>query len=396
MLKLQHPNSLADLAGLASARLTERFQALGLSPAACPRVEIRGYPGTSIESLAAVDESGPGALTFANNQGFLRAAAERSAAAVIIPPSLVTEELSLPALVVDEPRLLFAVILDLMGSRLKPPPVAGQAIYADRASVTFGPEVVIGPGAYIGRGVKLGARTVISPQVYLEDGVEIGDDCLIHPRAVIRWGVKIGRRCQIHAGAVIGEDGFGYTQLPCPAEGRLLHYKNEHLGGVVIEDDVEVGANAGIDRGLVSDTVIGRGSKIDNLVQIGHNCRLGRDCIVVAQVGIGGHSRIGDRAFLLGQVGLGPGVSIGADAIITAQSGLGSGSVPEGRKAWSGTPLRLHEEDYRLMALSASQLPKVRKFFSALKKSRTFEEMKSSFLAPEAETKATEVAKEKK
>ena len=383
MFKLETACKLGDLLEQASSRLAFQLKALGLEHAFNPSLELAGPAETVIESLAAVDEAGPGALTFATSEAFLKKAAESSAAAVIIPPSLRPESPSLPLLLAPEPRLLFALMLDILGSARKPAPPEGQAFFADRSSVTLGADVVIGPGAYIGRNVKIGDRSVIYPQAFLEDGVEIGRDCLIHPRAVLRWGVRVGDRCQIHAGAVIGEDGFGYTQLPCPAQGRLIHFKNEHLGGVVIEDDVEIGANAAVDRGLVSDTVIGRGSKIDNLSQIGHNCHLGQDCIVVAQVGIGGHSRIGDRAFLLGQVGLGPGVEIGADAVITAQSGLGSGSVPPGRKAWSGTPLRAHEEDYRLMALSATQLPKLRNFFGALKKSRSFEEMKNIFLSPE-------------
>ncbi|MDR1044048.1 MAG: UDP-3-O-(3-hydroxymyristoyl)glucosamine N-acyltransferase [Candidatus Adiutrix sp.] len=385
MLPLQTPRTLGSLAGLAEARLKERLGLLGWSPEAeSPPLALTGPADTEIKALAAVDEAGPGVLTFAVSADFLNRAREASAAAVIVPPGLIEAGREAPpALLFPEPRLIFAVLLDILGAYRRPRPTAGEAIFIERGSVILGRETMVAAGACIGRGVKIGDRTVVGPGAVLEDGVEIGRDCLIHPRAVLRWGVRVGHGCQIHSGAVIGEDGFGYSQCPDPLSGRLIHYKNEHLGGVVLEDDVEVGANACIDRGLVADTVIGRGSKIDNLVQIGHNCRLGRDCLVVSQVGVGGHSQIGDRVFLLGQAGLGPGVTVGQDAVLSAQSGLGSGRLPAGRRLWSGTPAKAHEENYRLQALGASQLPKARKFFQLLKKSLTFDELRSAFLAPE-------------
>ncbi|MGL4209875.1 MAG: UDP-3-O-(3-hydroxymyristoyl)glucosamine N-acyltransferase, partial [Candidatus Adiutrix sp.] len=154
--------------------------------------------------------------------------------------------------------------------------------------------------------------------------------------------------------------------------------KNVHAGGVTIEDDVEIGSNTCIDRGLVADTIIGTGTKIDNLVQIGHNCQIGPDCIIVAQTGIGGHAKIGARVFLLGQTGLGPGVVIGDDAILTAQSGLGSGAIPPGRNPWSGSPAKPQKEYYQALALIYSQLPKLRHFFKTLKNSRSFDELKKN------------------
>ncbi len=368
----------------AAAHLAARLAELGVSPGPPPALELKGPSETAVTALAAVDEAGPGALTFAVAPGYLRTAAEAGAAAAIVTPDLAGGDPPLPVLVCAEPRLIFAVLLALLGRR--PAAESGQAVFADRDSVTLGPGAVIGEGAYIGRGVRLGARTVIGPQAFVGDGVVIGDDGLIHPRAVLRWGVRVGDRCQIHSGAVIGDDGFGYTQLPHPAAGRLIHFKNEHLGGVIIEDDVEIGANSTIDRGLVSDTVIGRGTKIDNLVQIGHNCRVGRDCIVVSQVGVAGHTVVGDRVFLLGQAGLGPGVTVGQDAILSAQSGLGSGSLPPGRRVWIGTPARPMEETYRTAALSASQLPKVRRFFQILKKSVSFEDLKAAFFASDQDS----------
>ena len=385
MLKLDREQSLGHLAEQAAGDLAAQLEALGASGLA-PSIEVRGDGETPITALASADEAGPGVLTFAVDVKFLQKAESAGSAAVIVPPKI-ADQAGIPALVTAEPRLVFAILLGLLGRKNQPAPISGEAFFADRASVTLGEGVVIGPQAYVGPGVKIGARTVIAPQVYLDQGVEIGEDCLIHPRAVLRWGVRVGRGCQIHAGAVLGEDGFGYTQLPDPARGRLIHFKNAHLGGVIIEDDVEIGAQACIDRGLVSDTVIGRGSKLDNLVQIGHNVKIGRDCIVVSQVGVGGHSRLGDRVFLLGQAGLGPGVVIGEDAVVTAQAGLGSGELPAGRRAWSGTPVRPSDEAYQIMALSASQLPKVRRFFQEFKKSGSFDDLKETFFAAEERKK---------
>lgn len=383
MLKLRQAYPLGQLAEAAADILKKGLTAQGFASTEAPTLTLKGPAETLVTGLSSADEAGPGFLTFAVAPKYLDKALAAGAAAIIVPPDLAGSIGDRPHLICAEPRLIFSIMLGAMASTWRPQPEPGEAIFVDRNSVTLGQGVIIGAGAYIGRDVEIGSGTIVGPQVCLENGVRLGRDCRIHARAVLRWGVRVGDRCQIHSGAVIGDDGFGYTQLPLPAAGRLVHYKNEHLGGVLIEDDVEIGANATIDRGLVADTVIGGGSKIDNLVQIGHNCRLGRDCIVVSQVGIGGHTVVGDRAFLLGQVGIGPGVDIGPDAVLTGQAGVGSGQVPGGRRLWTGTPARPAEEANRIMALSSSQLPKLRKFFQLLKKSSTFNDLKAAFFAPE-------------
>lgn len=383
MLKFKKAGRLGQLAEAAAEILRQGLAAQGLETAEAPTLSLKGSAETLVTGLSSADEAEPGMLTFAVAPAYLEKALAAGAAAVIVSPALSEAAGDRPQLICAEPRLVFSIILGAFASDWRPEPEPGQAIFADRAAVSLGQGVIIGAGAYIGRGVEIGSGTVIGPQACLEDGVRIGRHCRIHARAVLRWGVRVGDRCQIHSGAVIGDDGFGYTQLPLPAAGRLVHYKNEHLGGVLIEDDVEIGANAAIDRGLVADTLIGRGSKIDNLVQIGHNCRLGRDCIVVSQVGIGGHTVVGDRAFLLGQVGIGPGVSIGPDVILAGQAGVSSGKVPGGRRLWIGTPARPAEEANKTLALSASQLPRLRKFFQLFKKSSTFNDLKAAFFAPE-------------
>ena len=381
---LKEPKSLGVLLADAQESLAVSLAELGASGVKVV-LTLKGNPDTLIKALAAANKAGPGVLAFATSADYLAIATQAGAAAVIVPPEL-AEHVSLPALITSEPRLLFAVLL-AVGGRI-PAPVAGEAFFVDKASVTFGSGVVIGPYSYIGKNVQIGDNTVIGSQAYLDEGVVVGHNCIIHPRAVLRWGVRVGSRCQIHSGAIIGEDGFGYTQLPHPESGRLFQFKNAHLGGVLLEDDVEVGANTTIDRGLVSDTVVGRGSKIDNLVQIGHNVQMGQDCIVVSQVGIGGHSTIGDRAFLLGQVGIGPGVNIGADVVLGGQAGLPSGNVPAGRKLWLGTPARPSEDTYKTMALATTQLPKLRKFLNTLKAVSSFDELKNVFFATDQKSVA--------
>ncbi len=385
MLKFERPFTLKELHDAACEALSGTLAVLG-APGSAPALTLGGPDGAEALGLAAADEASPGALVFAVGPAFLQKALNAGASAFILTPDLAEAHPEVSALVTTEPRLVFAVLLERLCAPAASPP-EGAAFFADQASVTKGEGATIGHGAYIGRGVVIGRGTVIGPLACIEDGVLIGEDCIIHPRAVLRRGTRLGDRCQIHCGAVIGDDGFGYTQLPDRATGRLIHYKNVHLGGTLIEDDVEIGANAAVDRGLVSDTVIGRGTKIDNLVQIGHNCRIGRDCIIVSQVGVGGHTVLEDRVFLLGQAGLGPGVHIGADAIITAQSGLGSGAVPAGRAAWSGTPLRPQKEHLEKEALGASQLPKIRKFFQLFKKAGSFNDLKKDFFQEDAKGK---------
>jgi UDP-3-O-[3-hydroxymyristoyl] glucosamine N-acyltransferase len=344
-----------------------------------------------ISSLGATNEAAPGTLTFAVEAKFLREAIEHEASAIITNPNLLKTppDPSVNLILTQEPRLLFAAILGFTEKKLRPAWQAGEPVFfKDQASVTIADNVTIGPFTYIGANVTIGAGTKIGAQVFIEDDCVIGEDSVIHPGAILRWRVTLGDRVQIHSGAIIGEDGFGYTQVPTPACGRLIHFKNSHLGGVIIENDVEIGAGTTIDRGLVADTVIHKGSKLDNLAQIGHNVEIGKDCVIVSQVGAAGHAKIGDRAFILGQAGLSHGVEVGADAIITGQSGV-TGNIPPGRKSWSNCPAMPHAEDLKLQAMQRLYLPKWRHFLDLFKKCVTFTELRDLFFAPPAEEKKT-------
>jgi UDP-3-O-[3-hydroxymyristoyl] glucosamine N-acyltransferase len=183
-------------------------------------------------------------------------------------------------------------------------------------TATLGEEVYVGAFAYIADNVKIGSKSVIHPQVYVGDNVTIGEECILYPGVKIYSNCVIGDRCIIHSGAVIGADGFGYSK-----ESEAYH-KIPQIGNVVIEEDVEIGANTTIDRAVMGSTVIRRGVKLDNLIQIAHNCDIGEHTAMAAQVGIAGSTKIGENCVLGGQVGIGGHITIGKNSQVGAQSGI--------------------------------------------------------------------------
>jgi UDP-3-O-[3-hydroxymyristoyl] glucosamine N-acyltransferase len=406
MIKLTSPKSLSSIVEEASVKLSEALSILGGPDQRIPAV-IHGDGATLVSSLSSASEAQEGSLCFAVKKDFFIEAKNNKASAIIVSPDLYreltadqepinqkasnqdpinqdpsTQEATkalgpLNLVVFIEPRLLFSVVLGLVGRDFSPEWATAQPFFKDQASCSIGEGVSFGPNVYVGAGVSIGPGCRIGPGVFLDDKVTIGQDCVIHPGAVLRFGVKVGRRCQIHANSVIGEDGFGYNQIPCLERQRLIHFKNPHLGSVIIEDDVEIGALTAIDRGLVADTVIGQGTKIDNLVQIGHNCHIGQDCVVVSQVGAAGHSQVGDRVFLLGQCGLNHGAKVGHDAIISGQSGV-LGQVPPGKNVWTGTPVKPQREEYTAQIMVKNDLPKWRKFLKLFLKDQSWADIKKA------------------
>jgi UDP-3-O-[3-hydroxymyristoyl] glucosamine N-acyltransferase len=372
--------SLKDLAQKVMARLTKDLTQLGGGEP--PSITVHGDGSTLVTALSSAEAAAPGSLCFATSAAYLAQAEAGGAAAVILAPNLAKDLGDQAALITPEPRLVFAAALGLAQADNPPPWATGEPFFQDRASCQFGEGVIFGPQSYIGARTRLGAGVVVGAGVFIENDVTVGPETILHPKVILRSGVKVGSRCQIHAGAVIGEDGFGYAQVPSPKTGRLIHYKNPHLGGVTIGDDVEIGALTAVDRGLVADTIIERGTKLDNLVQIGHNCHLGQDVIVVSQVGCAGHSQVGDRAFLLGQCGLTHGAVVGKDAIVTGQSGV-TGQIPDGRQAWSGTPQRPQAQQLRSQAMIARDLPRWRSFWAEFQKSPNFEALKQAMALEE-------------
>ena len=273
-----------------------------------------------------------------------------TAASVLIVTDEMKEQVSrnkdtlITMLVVDNPQLAFAKALEIF----HPNPYVSTGV-SDRAvigkNISTGKDVSIYPLSYIGNDVSLGNRVTVSSGVYIGDGVTIGDDSFLYPNVTIREGTRIGKKVILHSGTVIGSDGFGYVLE------KGTHHKIPQTGGVIIEDEVEIGANATVDRATIGDTIIGRGTKIDNMVQIGHNVKIGANCIIVSQVGIGGSVEIGDGVVLAGQVGIRDHIKIGNGAIVGAQSGIGS-DIPEGQ-IYSGSPAIPHKTWLRAQSIYA-------------------------------------------
>ncbi|HEB79119.1 MAG TPA: UDP-3-O-(3-hydroxymyristoyl)glucosamine N-acyltransferase [Rhodospirillales bacterium] len=265
--------------------------------------------------VAPLDDAGAKDVSFFDNKLYAESFAASSAGACLVHPSLAGKApKGMALLLCGEPYRGYAKVARLFypAPRLEPV-ISRSAIIEDTAVVGEGCRV--DAGAYISHRVEIGANCHIGANVAIGEGVVIGGACLIKPNATLAYCI-LGARVTIHAGARIGQDGFGFALGP---EG---HLKVPQLGRVIIEDDVEIGANATIDRGSGPDTLVGAGTKIDNLVQLAHNVKIGRGCVIVSQVGISGSTNVGDGAIMAGQAGLTGHLTIGAGAKIAAQSGV--------------------------------------------------------------------------
>ena len=280
------------------------------------------------------------ALVFAESPAALAAALASSAGAVIVTPKLAATVTASPRplLLHPQPRWAFAQAAKLLRPTSRATGVHPTAILG--AHVHLGANVSIGPYAVLGANVSIGDRTHIDAGAVIGEGVRVGADCHLHPRVVVYTSTQIGDRAVVHAGCVLGADGFGYARHA--ETGAYLQFPQQ--GTLVIEADVEIGANTTIDRGALEETRIARGSKLDNLVHIGHNVRVGRDVVIAAQTGISGSSSVGDGAVLGGQVGVGEHAEIGPQVILGGGAGVlsqkklhGPGAVFWGRPA---QPLR--------------------------------------------------------
>ncbi len=315
---------------------------------------LEGDGGLEIGGVRGLEDAGPHDLTFVAQERYLPSLRGSSAAAVILGEGWPSADR--PALRTANPYLAFAQALRVFHP--SPVPLPGthpSAVVATDARVA--PDASIGPLCVLDREAEVGAGTILEAQVFVGAGARIGRGCHIFPQVTLREGVLLGDRVTVHSGAVIGADGFGYAR-----DGRR-YVKIPQVGRVVIGDDVEIGANATIDRATLGETRIGRGTKIDNLVQIGHNVRVGEDTVVVAQVGISGSSRIGSRVTLAGQVGVVDHVEIGDDVIVGAQSGV-TKDIPPGSLVL-GSPAIPHAEFKRQLA-TVARLPVLRRTLRAL------------------------------
>jgi len=323
---------------------------------------LEGDPARVIRGVAPLDSAGPEHVSFLVNARYSRAAVQSAAGAVVVGREV--EGLPQALLRVESPQTALIVLLRLF----HPAPPAASGIHATAVvagSARVDPTAFVGACAVVEPEARVGARSRVGALCYVGEGAVLGDDVVLHPRVVVKDGVVIGDRVIVHAGAVLGADGFGY------AFDGTEHRKIPQVGGLRIEDDVEIGANSTIDRATLGETRIRRGSKIDNLVQIGHNCDVGEDVILVSQVGVSGSCTIGSRAVLAGQVGVADHVTIGAGAVLLAKSGAPN-DVPAG-EIWAGMPGRPAHKTRRIWAAEALLPELVRKVRALEKRVRELE-----------------------
>jgi UDP-3-O-[3-hydroxymyristoyl] glucosamine N-acyltransferase len=298
-----------------------------------------GDGSVPISGIASLVDAGPTDMSLYADPRYRRELRATRAGALVTRAPLA--ELAIPQIVHPDPFVALAALVDLFHQPSSPSRQIDERAWV-APSARIGPDATVYPFAYVEEGADIGARAVLHPGVFLGAGSSVGEDAVLWPNVVIRENCRIGKRVVIHAGAVLGADGFGFARR----DGRFV--KIRHVGIVVVEDDVEIGANAAIDRGTLGRTLIRRGVKIDNLVHIAHNVEVGEDSAMAAQVGISGSTVIGKRVLMGGQVGLVDHLTVGDEAVLIAQSGV-IGDVPA-RATVSGYPARPHREVLKSVA----------------------------------------------
>ncbi len=320
---------------------------------------VDGDGSVRIERMSSVEEATPGALTFATSESFFTAAIASPAAAVLVDASL-ARAAEKPLLVVDDARRALALLLAMLEPpRPRTPFRHPDAVVADDAEI--GADVHVGAHAYVGSRASIGKGSIVDVGAYVGDGASIGESAWLHPHATVRAGCRVGARVVLHAGCVIGSDGFGWAFV----DGRAQRIPQ--VGNVVLGDDVEIGANSCIDRAQTGSTQVGTGTKIDNLVQVGHNCRIGKHCVIAALTGLAGSTVIGDYVKVGGQVGFRGHVVVGSEVTIAGSAGIW-GNIADGSTV-SGNPACDHREELRRQVM-IRRLPKLFDRVESLERSR--------------------------
>jgi len=331
--------------------------------------ELAGEPEKIVTGAAGLQEAGPEDLSFLENPKYADQVASSRAGAVLLPASAK----GLPGgpsnrLYSEHPKWCYAQVLALIDrERRRPEPPSVSAKAEIHREARLGKDVAVGPFTVVGARALVGDRSVIGPNCTIGANARVGKDCRIYPNVFIGDYCEVGDRTILHAGTVIGSDGFGYWTDPKTGE----HKKIPQIGRAVVESDVEIGSNVSVDRATTGETRIGAGTKIDNLVQIGHNVIIGRNCMIISQVGIAGSTRIGSQVTLAGQAGIAGHLTIGDGAVIAAQTGVMSDVEP--KAVLFGSPARPHREALKLHAMM-SKLPEM---------IRTLKDLRSRILSQE-------------
>lgn len=320
---------------------------------------VVGDAGARVVRVASLASAGEGELAFVEDEKLFESA-RASRASVVVAPSGASLEGLRCVVEVARPKLAFA----LAAAALNPARVRAASVHPTAhvaVGASLGEGVYVGAHVSVGEGSKVGEGTQLLDGVRLGERVTLGRDCVLHPNVVLYDGVSLGDRVVLHAGVVIGADGFGYVR-----DASGVYHKFPQVGTVVIEDDVEIGANSCVDRGALGATRVGRGTKIDNLVQIGHNVKIGERVVIAAQTGISGSTVIESDAVIGGQVGFGDHARVQSGAIIGSQAGVLPGKIVR-PGVWWGTPVQPLEEYKRLNALWG-RLPRMREEIQELKR----------------------------
>ena len=301
--------------------------------------ELNGPADLELARPGGYDEGRADEIVVAFDEAAARTAEQTDAGAVILPRGVATAK---PSITVDDPRQA----LMRLAIAFAPGTPAAQGVHPSAVvdpSASLGEAITVGPGAVIGANVVIGDDCRIGANVVIGDDCQVGDGVVLHPQVTLYHGTELGHRVVIYSGTVVGADGFGFI----PLDGA--HRRIPHFGRVVVEDDVEIGANTCIDRAKVGATRIGRGTKIDNLVMIAHNCRIGDHCLIVGQAGMAGSCELGDHVVLAGQVGVRDHIKIGAGVQVAAKSGI-MNNIADGQ-AVAGAPAQPHKQWLRQLAM---------------------------------------------
>jgi UDP-3-O-[3-hydroxymyristoyl] glucosamine N-acyltransferase len=318
---------------------------------------VFGDENRVINGVASLESAGAGDIAYVEEAKFFEAARDSKASCLIVPSGA---QLEFPCRIeVKNPKLAFALIAELLHPpKNREPTVHSSAVIAEGADIDL--TVFIGPHVSIGHSTRIEAGTRVEANVVIGDNVQVGRDCVLHPGVTLYDNVTVGNNVIVHAGVVIGADGFGYVR------GDMGYHKFPQIGTVVIEDDVELGANTTVDRGALGRTRIGKGTKLDNMVHVGHNCDIGERVVIAAQTGISGSVTIENDCVIGGQVGFGDHIHVESGAVIGSKAGVLPGKIVR-PGVWWGIPIQPLDQYKRLNA-HLSRVPEMRAEIKQLKR----------------------------